>query len=31
VRQYTTELEAGAIVVIDAARSRVRLLPLSKS
>ncbi len=30
LRQYASELEAGAIVVIDEARSRVRLLPLAK-
>lgn len=30
LRQYTSELEAGAIVVIDEARSRVRLLPIRK-
>jgi predicted nuclease of predicted toxin-antitoxin system len=30
LRQYTSELEAGAIVVIDEARSRVRLLPLQR-
>jgi hypothetical protein len=29
LRQYSAELEAGAIVVIDEARSRVRLLPLA--
>jgi predicted nuclease of predicted toxin-antitoxin system len=30
LRQYTNELEAGAIVVIDEARSRVRLLLIRK-
>lgn len=30
LHQYTTELEAGAIVVIDEARSRVRMLPIRK-
>ena len=30
LRQYTNELEAGAMVVIDEARSRVRLLPIRK-
>jgi predicted nuclease of predicted toxin-antitoxin system len=31
LRQYTSQLETGAIVVIDEARSRIRLLPIRKS
>jgi predicted nuclease of predicted toxin-antitoxin system len=30
LRKYTNELEAGAILVIDEARSQVRLLPIRK-
>ena len=29
LRQFTAELETGAIVTVDAARQRVRLLPLT--
>jgi predicted nuclease of predicted toxin-antitoxin system len=31
LRQYENELEAGALLIVDQGRSRVRLLPLSKS
>ena len=31
LRQYENELMAGALLVVDEAKSRVRLLPLSKS
>lgn len=30
LRQYQDELEAGALLIVDQARSRVRLLPLVK-
>lgn len=30
LRRYTSELEAGAILVIDEAQSRVRMLPIRK-
>jgi predicted nuclease of predicted toxin-antitoxin system len=30
LHQYQSQLEAGALFVVDVARSRVRLLPLSK-
>ena len=31
LRQYRNELEAGALLIVDEARSRVRLLPLSRN
>jgi predicted nuclease of predicted toxin-antitoxin system len=31
LHQYQSELEAGALLVVDEARSRVRLLPLTKT
>jgi predicted nuclease of predicted toxin-antitoxin system len=31
LHQYQSELEAGALLIVDEARSRVRLLPLVKS
>lgn len=30
LRKYASELEAGAILIVDEARARVRLLPLAK-
>lgn len=30
LKQYQTELEAGALLIVDEARSRIRLLPLIK-
>jgi hypothetical protein len=30
LRQYENELDAGALLIVDEARSRVRLLPLAR-
>ena len=31
LRKYETELDSGVLIVVDEGRSRVRVLPLSKS
>jgi len=31
LQQYTPELEAGCLLVVEKARSRIRILPLGKA